>query len=52
MPNHWHHLLWLREDGELSEVMRWITVAVGRERACARDFFENIQILRIPRKLL
>jgi len=26
MPNHWHLLLWLRHDGELSEVMRWITV--------------------------
>ncbi|MGH7854581.1 MAG: transposase, partial [Candidatus Binatia bacterium] len=26
MPNHWHLLLWPRDDGELSEVMRWITV--------------------------
>jgi REP-associated tyrosine transposase len=26
MPNHWHLLLWPPEDGELSEVMRWITV--------------------------
>jgi putative transposase len=26
MPNHWHLLLWPRQDGELSEVMRWITV--------------------------
>src|SRR3989454_4275923 len=26
MPNHWHLLLWTRSDGELSEVMRWITV--------------------------
>ena len=26
MPNHWHLLLWPRVDGELSEVMRWITV--------------------------
>ena len=26
MPNHWHLLLWPREDGELSEVLRWITV--------------------------
>src|SRR2546429_2073573 len=25
-PNHWHLLLWPRTDGELSEVMRWITV--------------------------
>jgi len=25
MPNHWHLLLWPRSDGELSEVMRWIT---------------------------
>lgn len=26
MPNHWHPLLWPRRDGELSEVLRWITV--------------------------
>ena len=26
MPNHWHMLLWPRVDGELSEVLRWITV--------------------------
>lgn len=26
MPNHWHLLLWPREDRELSEVMRWLTV--------------------------
>ena len=26
MPNHWHLLLWPRNDGELSEVMRWLTV--------------------------
>ena len=26
MPNHWHLVLWPRHDGELSEVLRWITV--------------------------
>ena len=26
MPTHWHLLLWPRTDGELSEVMRWMTV--------------------------
>jgi putative transposase len=26
MPNHWHLLLWPREDDELSEAMRWLTV--------------------------
>lgn len=26
MPNHWHLLLWPKRDGELSEVVRWITV--------------------------
>ncbi len=26
MPNHWHLLLWPREDGQLSEVMRLLTV--------------------------
>lgn len=27
MPNHWHLLLWLRQDGELSELLLWITVS-------------------------
>ncbi|OQW30103.1 MAG: hypothetical protein A4E19_11150 [Nitrospira sp. SG-bin1] len=26
MPTHWHLLLWPRRDGELSEILRWITV--------------------------
>ncbi|RMH07846.1 MAG: hypothetical protein D6704_04210 [Nitrospirae bacterium] len=26
MPTHWHLLLWPRRNGELSEVLRWITV--------------------------
>ena len=26
MPNHWHMVLWPREDDELSEFMRWLTV--------------------------
>lgn len=26
MQNHWHLLLWPRQDEELSEVLRWITV--------------------------
>jgi putative transposase len=26
MSSHWHLLLWPRADGELSEVMRWLTV--------------------------
>lgn len=26
MPNHWHLLLWPRQDGELSEILRWVTV--------------------------
>lgn len=26
MPNHWHFVLWPREDGELSEFMRLLTV--------------------------
>lgn len=26
MPNHWHLLLWPRQDGELSEVLHWLTV--------------------------
>jgi len=23
MPNHWHLILWPRDDGEISEIMRW-----------------------------
>jgi len=26
MPNHFHLMLWPREDGELSEFMRWLTL--------------------------
>ena len=26
MPNHWHLVLWPRHDGDLSEVLHWITV--------------------------
>jgi len=26
MPNHWHILVWPLSDGELSEVLRWLTV--------------------------
>ena len=26
MPNHWHLLLWPRQDGELSAMLRWMTV--------------------------
>lgn len=26
MPNHWHLVLWPRDDGELSEFLRWLTV--------------------------
>jgi putative transposase len=26
MPTHWHFLVWPRKNGELSEVMRWLTV--------------------------
>lgn len=25
MPNHWHLVLWPREDGDLSQYMRWLT---------------------------
>jgi putative transposase len=26
MPNHWHLVLWPRQDGDLSHYMRWLTV--------------------------
>ena len=25
MPNHWHFVLWPREDGELTDFLRWLT---------------------------
>jgi putative transposase len=36
MPNHWHLLLWPREDGELSEAMRWLTVTHAQRRHAHR----------------
>ena len=34
MSNHWHLVLWPREDGDLSEFMKWITVThTGRWHA-------------------
>src|ERR687892_1874430 len=38
MPNHWHLLLWPRDDGELSEVMRWITVTHTQRWHAHRPF--------------
>ena len=32
MPNHWHMVLWPREDRDLSEFMRWLTVAHTQRR--------------------
>lgn len=26
MPNHWHLVVWLREDGELSRFTDWLTL--------------------------
>ncbi len=26
MPNHWHMVLWPREEGEMTEFLRWITL--------------------------
>ncbi len=26
MPNHWHLVLWPRQDGELSDFMHWLTL--------------------------
>ncbi len=39
MPNHWHLLLWPRDDGELSEVMRWITVTHTQRWHAHRESF-------------
>jgi len=35
MPNHWHLLLWPQGDGELSEVMRWVTGFRGHNIICS-----------------
>ena len=32
MPNHWHLLRWPRRDGELSEVLRWLTATHTQRR--------------------
>src|SRR3972149_9557988 len=26
MPNHWHMVLWPREEGEMTEFLRWLTL--------------------------
>ncbi len=39
MPNHWHLVLWPRDDGELSEVMRWITVTHTQRWHAHRESF-------------
>ena len=26
MPNHWHFVVWLRHDGDLSRFMNWLTL--------------------------
>jgi len=41
MPNHWHLLLWPRADGELSEVVRWITVTHTQRWHAHRESFES-----------
>ena len=32
MPTHWHMVLWPREDGELSEFVRWLTMTHTQRR--------------------
>ena len=41
MPNHWHLVLWPRADGELSEVVRWITVTHTQRWHAHRESFES-----------
>jgi putative transposase len=36
MPNHWHFVLWPREDGDLSEFMRLLTVTHTQRRHAHR----------------
>ena len=36
MPNHWHLVLWPREDGDLSQFMRWLTVTHTQRLHAAR----------------
>ncbi len=37
LPDHWHMLLWPRRDGELSDVMRLLTVTHSRRVQSAQD---------------
>lgn len=39
MPSHWHMVLWPRTDGELSEVLRWITVTHTQRWHAHHDTF-------------
>ena len=48
MPNHWHLLLWPRTDGELSEVMRWITVTHTQRRGGSNRFRFKLTSTSLP----
>ena len=37
MPNHWHLVLWPRQDGELSRFMRWLTLTHTQRRHAHRS---------------
>ena len=45
MPTHWHLLLWPRQDGELSEVLRWIQRNRPAKLACVLAV--SVTILRL-----
>ncbi len=37
MPNHWHLVVWPREDGDLSTFMQWLTVAHTQRTHAVRN---------------
>ncbi len=38
MSNHWHLMLWPRRDGDLSAIMRWITLTHVQRFHAAREW--------------
>ena len=44
MGNHWHLLLWPREDADLSDYMRWITLTHTQRPSLARHGWHRASV--------
>ncbi len=47
MPNHWHLLLWPRNDGELGAFMQRLTTSHGFRKGVTRSFIVRFRLLRL-----